>query len=97
MDVLDTLRAAAYALSDRTDLTHALALAGLLHNRADDMERNIAVWRRAGRDVTALKKSTTTCTSLLPELFFSIHVTAMTVPRRPQNKLKGNSALRCRK
>jgi hypothetical protein len=54
MDVPDTLRAAAHALSDRTDLAHAPALAGLLHNRADDMERNIAVWRRTGQDVAAL-------------------------------------------
>ena len=50
----DTLRAAAQALSDRTDLAHAPALAGLLHNRADDMERNIALWRRTGQDVPAL-------------------------------------------
>jgi hypothetical protein len=50
----DTLRAAARALSDRTDLVHAPALAGLLQNRADDMERNIAIWRRAGQDVPAL-------------------------------------------
>jgi hypothetical protein len=54
MNVADTLRAAAQALSDRTDLKHAPALAGLLHNRADDMERNIAVWRCAGQDVPAL-------------------------------------------
>ncbi|MGH3781301.1 MAG: hypothetical protein ACRDRO_11930 [Pseudonocardiaceae bacterium] len=54
MNVPDTLRAAAHALSDRTDLAHAPALAGLLHNRADDMERNIAIWRRTGQDVPAL-------------------------------------------
>lgn len=54
MNVPDTLRAAARALSDRTDLEHATALAGLLHNRADDMERNIAIWRRTGQDVPAL-------------------------------------------
>jgi hypothetical protein len=54
MNVPDTLRAAAHALSDRTDRAHAPALAGLLHNRADDMEYNIAVWRRAGQDVSAL-------------------------------------------
>ena len=49
-----TLRAAARALSDRTSLAHGPALAGLLRNRADDMERNIAFWRRTGQDVTAL-------------------------------------------
>ena len=54
MNVPDTLRAAAHALSDRTDRAHAPAMAGLLHNRADDMEHNIAVWRRAGQDVAAL-------------------------------------------
>ena len=54
MDVPDTLRAAAHALSDRTDLEHATALAGLLQNRADDMESNIAIWRRTGQDVPAL-------------------------------------------
>jgi hypothetical protein len=54
MNVVDTLRAAADALRDRTDLAHASALAGLLHNRADDMERNIVVWQRAGQDVPAL-------------------------------------------
>ena len=50
----DTLRAAARALSTRTDLAHAPALAGLLQNRADDMERNIAIWRRTGQDVPVL-------------------------------------------
>ncbi len=54
MDLPDTLRAAAHALSDRTDLEHATALAGLLQNRADDMESNIAIWRRTGQDVPAL-------------------------------------------
>ena len=54
MDVPGTLRAAAHVLSDRTDLEHATALAGLLQNRADDMERNIAIWRRTGQDVPAL-------------------------------------------
>jgi len=54
MNVPDTLRAAAYALSDRTDVAHAPALAGLLHNRADDMERNFAIWQGAGQDVPAL-------------------------------------------
>ncbi|MDT5278698.1 MAG: hypothetical protein QOJ20_5554 [Mycobacterium sp.] len=54
MNVPDTLRAAAHALSDRTDLAHGPALAGLLHNRADDMERNVAVWQRTGQDVAAL-------------------------------------------
>jgi hypothetical protein len=49
-----TLRAAARALRDRTNLAHGPALAGLLHNRADDMERNIALWRRTGQDVPAL-------------------------------------------
>lgn len=54
MNVVDTLRAAAQALSDRTDLAHGPALAGLLRNRADDMERNIALWRRTGQDVPAM-------------------------------------------
>jgi hypothetical protein len=54
MNVADTLRAAAQALSDRTDLAHAPALAGLLQNRADDMECNIAIWRRTGQDVPVL-------------------------------------------
>jgi hypothetical protein len=54
MNVVDTLRAAAEALRDRTDLAHAPALAGLLHNRADDMEHNIALWQRAGQDVPDL-------------------------------------------
>ncbi len=43
VNVPETLRAAAHALSDRTDLEHATALAGLLHNRAYDMERNITI------------------------------------------------------
>lgn len=50
----DTLRAAAHALSDRADLVHAPALAGLLQNRADDMECHIALWRRTGQDVRVL-------------------------------------------
>jgi hypothetical protein len=50
----DMLRAAAHALSDHAELDHAPALAGLLHNRAVDMERNIALWRRTGQDVLAL-------------------------------------------
>jgi hypothetical protein len=54
MNVADTLRAAAHALSTRADLVHAPALAGLLQNRADDMERNIALWRRTGQDVPVL-------------------------------------------
>jgi hypothetical protein len=54
MNAADTLRAAAQALSDRPDLVHAPALAGLLQNRADDMECNIAIWRRAGQDVPVL-------------------------------------------
>lgn len=54
MNVPDTLIAAAHALSDRTDLAHAPALAGLLQNRADDMESNIAIWQRTGQDVPAL-------------------------------------------
>lgn len=57
MNSADTLRAAARALSDRTDLAHAPALAGLLHNRADDMERNIALWRGAQQDIPALVDS----------------------------------------
>jgi hypothetical protein len=54
MNVPDTLRAAAHALSDRNEPEHAAALAGLLQNRADDMERNIAIWRRTGQDTPAL-------------------------------------------
>jgi hypothetical protein len=50
----DTLRAAAHALRDRVELEHGPALAGLLHNRADEMERNIVIWRRTGQDVPAL-------------------------------------------
>jgi hypothetical protein len=77
MNVADTLRAAAHALSDWADLVHAPALAGLLQNRADDMERNIALWRRAGQDVPFWWTSTTACTSPLPKLFFSIPVTVL--------------------
>jgi hypothetical protein len=54
MNVPDMLKAAAQALSDRAELEHAPALAGLLQNRADDMERNIVVWQRTGQDVPAL-------------------------------------------
>jgi hypothetical protein len=54
MNVADMLRAAAQTLSDRPDLACAPALAGLLQNRADDMERSIALWRRAGQDVPVL-------------------------------------------
>jgi hypothetical protein len=54
VNVGDTLRAAAHALSDRADLVHAPALAGLLQNRADDMECDIALWRRTGQDVRVL-------------------------------------------
>jgi hypothetical protein len=50
----DTLRAAAHMLSGRKDLKHANALAGLLQNRADDMEHNIAIWRCTKQDVPAL-------------------------------------------
>ena len=54
MNSADTLRAAARALSNRTDLAHAPALAGLLHNRADDMERNITLWQHAQQDIPTL-------------------------------------------
>jgi hypothetical protein len=54
MNVPDTLRTAAQALSDRPGLAHAPALAGLLQNRADDMEDNIAIWQRTGQDVPLL-------------------------------------------
>ncbi|HZS19649.1 MAG TPA: hypothetical protein VFA63_01540 [Pseudonocardiaceae bacterium] len=54
MNVVDILRAAAWALSARPDLARAAALAGLLQNRADDMERNIVVWERAGQDIPVL-------------------------------------------
>jgi hypothetical protein len=50
----DTLRAAAHALRDRAELEHGPALAGLLHNRADEMEHNIIIWRRTEQDVSAL-------------------------------------------
>jgi hypothetical protein len=49
-----TLRAAARALSDRTGSAHGPALAGLLHNRADDMEGNISLWRLTDQDVAGL-------------------------------------------
>jgi hypothetical protein len=54
MNSADTLRAAARALTDRADLPHAPALAGLLQNRAQDMERNITLWRRTRQDIPAL-------------------------------------------
>jgi len=54
MDLADTLRAAAQALGDCPGLAHAAALAGLLHNRADDMDRNITIWQRTGQDVPVL-------------------------------------------
>ena len=54
MNVADLLRAAAQTLSDRPDLARAPALAGLLQNRADDMEHNIALWRSSGQDVPVL-------------------------------------------
>ena len=54
MDIADTLRAAAQALRDHPGLAHAPALAGLLQNRAVDMESNIAIWRRTGQDVPVL-------------------------------------------
>jgi hypothetical protein len=50
----DTLRAAAHALRGHAELEHGPALAGLLHNRADEMERNIINWRRTEQDVPAL-------------------------------------------
>jgi hypothetical protein len=54
MNAPDTLRAAAHTLSGRKDLKHANALAGLLQNRADDMEHNIAIWQCTKRDVPTL-------------------------------------------
>lgn len=54
MNPPDTLRAAAHALSGNHDIEHTHAVAGLLHNRADDMEHNIAIWRCARQDVPAL-------------------------------------------
>ena len=54
MDVPDMLRAAAHVLRDHAELDHGPALAGLLQNRAGDMERNIVIWRRTGQDVPAL-------------------------------------------
>jgi hypothetical protein len=54
MNTPDTLRAAAHTLSGRKDLEHANALAGLLQNRADDMEHNIVIWRYTKQDVPAL-------------------------------------------
>ena len=54
MNVPDMLRAAAHVLRDRAELDHGPALAGLLQNRADDMERNIVIWRCTGQDVPAL-------------------------------------------
>lgn len=52
-DPVAMLRTAAQALG-YVERAHAPALVGLLLNRADDMERNIAAWRRAGQDVAAL-------------------------------------------
>lgn len=52
MNFADMLRAAAQVLRNRTDLEYASALDGLLQNRADDMERNVAIWLRTGQDVT---------------------------------------------
>jgi hypothetical protein len=54
MNAPDTLRAAAHLLNNRTNLKIVAALAGLLQNCADDIERNIVIWRRAGQDVPAL-------------------------------------------
>ena len=54
MNFADTLRAAAQALSNRPDLAHAPAQAGLLQNRANDMEDNIVVWKCAGQHVSDL-------------------------------------------
>jgi hypothetical protein len=54
MNTPDTLRAAASTLSGRKDLEHANALAGLLQNRADEMEHNIVIWRYTNQDVAAL-------------------------------------------
>jgi hypothetical protein len=54
MNAPDMLRAAAQTLSDHPDPARAPALAGLLQNRAADMERSIALWRRAGQDVPVL-------------------------------------------
>jgi hypothetical protein len=54
IDPPGTLRAAAHTLSGHKDLEHANALAGLLQNRADDMEHNIAIWRCTKQDVPAL-------------------------------------------
>ena len=56
MNAVDVLRTAARVVSCGADLTRpsAHALAGLLRNRADDMERNIALWQRTGQDVPAL-------------------------------------------
>jgi len=50
----DMLRAAAHALSDRAELDHGPALAGLLRNRALDLERNIAIWRGTAQEVPGL-------------------------------------------
>ena len=68
MNPPDTLRAAAHALIGNHDVEHTNAVAGLLHNRAEDMEHNIAIWRCAGQDVPALIEKHYGCTSLLPEL-----------------------------
>jgi len=59
MNAPDTLRMAAYALNNRTNIKTAPVLAGLLKNRADDAERDIVNWQRAGQDVPALVKDTT--------------------------------------
>jgi hypothetical protein len=88
MSAPDTLRAAAHALSDRIDLGDATALAGLLQNRAGDMERNIAIWRRTGQDVPALIASyygvyLTVARAVLSDPHYGLTGTV-----RPQNELR---------
>ena len=76
MTVFDTLRAAAHALSDRTHRgAHAPALAGLLQNRADDMEGNIAIWQRTGQDIPALVEKHYGVYLTVATAVLSIHVT----------------------
>ncbi|MBV9060937.1 MAG: hypothetical protein JOZ09_17555 [Pseudonocardiales bacterium] len=54
MNAPDTLRAAAHMLNNRTNPKIAAALARLLQNCADDIERNVVIWQRVGQDVPAL-------------------------------------------
>ena len=74
MNHADTLRAAAHALSDRVDLPHAPALAGLLQNRAQEMEHNITLWQRTGQDIPTLV-----------ETYYGVYLTVARAALRPRH------------